>query len=166
MLFPEAHDLHVGGEKNESMREIIKTETKPADQYDLLLQSIEQALRHGRDQVAYAVSRTILETYWKIGQSIIEHEQKGLEKAEYGSDVLNRLSADLSVRYGKGFSRGNIFYMRKLYLTYQKVQTLSELLCPEAVHYRSEIRQIGHANLVCAFSRLPYVGRERAVYTV
>ena len=110
------------------MSEIIKTDTLPADQYDLLLQSIDQALRYGRDQVAYAVSRTILETYWKIGQSIVEHEQKGLEKAEYGSDVLNRLSADLSVRYGKGFSRGNVFYMRKLYLTYQKVQTLSELL--------------------------------------
>ena len=110
------------------MSEIIKPDILPAEQYDLLLQSIDQALRYGRDQVAYAVSRTILETYWKIGQSIVEHEQKGLEKAEYGSDILNRLSADLSVRYGKGFSRGNVFYMRKLYLTYQKVQTLSELL--------------------------------------
>lgn len=115
------------------MGEIIKTGAAPADQYDLLLQSIEQALRDGRNQVAYAVSHTILETYWRIGQSIIEHEQKGLEKAEYGSDVLNRLSADLSVRYGKGFSRGNIFYMRKLYLTYQKVQTPSELL--DRSHY-------------------------------
>lgn len=110
------------------MSEIIKTSDTPMDQYDLFLKSIGQALQRGHDQVAHAVSHTILETYWEIGQSIIEHEQKGLEKAEYGSNILNRLSADLSARYGKGFSRGNIFYMRKLYLTYQKVQTLSELL--------------------------------------
>ena len=58
----------------------------------------------------------------------LRRTSQDLEKAEYGSNILNRLSADLSARYGKGFSRGNIFYMRKLYLTYQKVQTLSELL--------------------------------------
>ena len=110
------------------MSEIISASNFLAPQYNSLLQSIDQTLQHGRDQVAYAVSHTILQTYWEIGHNIVEYEQKGMEKAEYGSDVLNRLSADLSARYGKGFSRGNLFYMRKLYLTYQKVQTLSEFL--------------------------------------
>ena len=42
--------------------------------------------------------------------------------------VLKRLSHDLTERYGKGFNRGNVFYMRKLFLSYPKVQTVSELL--------------------------------------
>ena len=63
-----------------------------------------------------------------IGRTIVEYEQNGHKKAEYGSDVLNTLSRDLTDRFGKGFSRSNVFYIRKLYLTYEKVQTLSELL--------------------------------------
>lgn len=70
----------------------------------------------------------MVQTYWNIGKHIVEYEQGGNEKAEYGSEVLRRLSSDLSAAYGKGFSRSNIFYMRKLYLTYAKVQTVSELL--------------------------------------
>ena len=58
----------------------------------------------------------------------MEYEQHGNEKAEYGSDVLNRLSRDLTDRYGKGFSHSNVVYMRRLYLTYPKSQTLSDFL--------------------------------------
>ena len=61
-------------------------------------------------------------------EDIVEYEQHGHERAEYDFDVLNRLSRDLTDRHGKGFSRGSVFYMRKLYLTYPKVQTVSELL--------------------------------------
>jgi len=66
--------------------------------------------------------------YWEIGRQIVEYEQHGNERAEYGSDVLNRLSRDLTDRYGKGFSHSNVAYMRRLYLTYQKSQTLSDFL--------------------------------------
>lgn len=96
--------------------------------YNRLITSIGQALEDGRKQAAYAVNHTIVQTYWEIGRQIVEFEQKGNERAEYGTDVLNRLSRDLTERYGKGFSRGNVHYMRKLFLTYPKVQTLSELL--------------------------------------
>ena len=99
-----------------------------APEYDCLITSIGQTLESGRKQAAYAVNHTIVQTYWEIGRQIVEFEQKGNERAEYGSNLLNRLSQDLSTRYGKGFSRGNVHYIRKLYLTYQKVQTLSELL--------------------------------------
>lgn len=96
--------------------------------YDELLSQVGHALDQGRNQASVAVNAAMVQTYWNIGKHIVEYEQGGNEKAEYGSEVLRRLSSDLSAAYGKGFSRSNIFYMRKLYLTYSKVQTVSELL--------------------------------------
>ena len=58
----------------------------------------------------------------------MEFEQAGSTKAEYGSELLKRLSRDLTDIYGKGFSRSNLVYMRKLFLTYPKSQTLSDFL--------------------------------------
>ena len=96
--------------------------------YRGLLESIGQMLEKGRMQAAYAVNNALVRTYWHIGREIVEFEQHGHAKAEYGSDMLNRLSRDLTDRFGRGFGRINVYYMRKLYLTYPKVQTLSELL--------------------------------------
>lgn len=97
-------------------------------EYITLLQRVGDTLESGRRQFAAAVNSAMIRTYWEIGRQIVEYEQKGKEKAEYGSDVLNRLSKDLTQRYGKGFSRSNVIYMRRLYLTYPKSQTLSDLL--------------------------------------
>ena len=97
-------------------------------EYDALLQCVGDTLEKGRQRAATAVNSAEVQTYWEIGRQIVEYEQHGNERAEYGSDVLNRLSRDLTDRYGKGFSRGNVFYMRKLFMTYPKVQTVSELL--------------------------------------
>lgn len=58
----------------------------------------------------------------------MEFEQRGKEKAEYGSQLFDRLSTDLTQAYGKGFGRSNLFYMRKLYLSFQNSGTLSHKL--------------------------------------
>ena len=58
----------------------------------------------------------------------LHYEQAGHEKAEYGSETLKRLSHDLSERYGKGFGMSNVNKMRKLYLTFPILQTLSAKL--------------------------------------
>ena len=96
-------------------------------EYERLVENVGVALRNGRKQLVSAVNSSIVHTYWLIGQFIVEYEQNGNERAEYGSDLLNRLSRDLTLRYGGGFSRSNVFYIRKLYLEYPKIQTLSEL---------------------------------------
>lgn len=95
--------------------------------YEKLIEAVGSELKKGRQNIAFAVNAEIVLTYWHIGQHIIEYEQNGNERAEYGSDLLNRLSRDLTKKYGAGFSRSNVFYIRKLYMEYQKVQTLSEL---------------------------------------
>lgn len=96
--------------------------------YDALLQNIGNELNHGRQHVVSVVNAAIVETYWRIGQHIVEYEQGGNEKAEYGSKLLKQLSADLTNLYGSGFGLSNISKMRKMYLTYPILQTLSAKL--------------------------------------
>ncbi len=102
--------------------------TKRDTEYESLLQNVGNALSRGRQRVASYIGTQTVRTYWEIGKYIVEYEQNGHEKAEYGSDILNRLSRDMTDRYGKGFSHSNVVYMRKLYLAYPKSQTLSDLL--------------------------------------
>lgn len=105
------------------------TSIEPTDPaYRQLIKTIGQTLSTGRVR-AYRVAEQIsVQTRWDIGRQIVEYEQKGHEKAEYGSFLLDRLSIDLTLEYGKGFRRTNVFFIRKLYLLYPKVLTLSELL--------------------------------------
>ncbi|WP_240524665.1 DUF1016 N-terminal domain-containing protein [Candidatus Sulfidibacterium hydrothermale] len=82
-------------------------------------------LEEGRKRAAQSVNTILLETYWQIGRHIVEFEQHGQEKAEYGKALLTKLSKDLSMEYGKGFSRSNLFQIRAFYLRFQKIQTVS-----------------------------------------
>ena len=96
--------------------------------YESLVEGIGTLLDSARAQIATSVNTVLVQTYWNIGKYIVDYEQAGAQRAEYGSNLLNRLSDDLTHRYGKGFSRSNVYNMRKLYLTYPKVQTLSGFL--------------------------------------
>lgn len=105
--------------------------------YLSLITNIGKILKQGRISVALSINSMLVKTYWQIGREIVEFEQKGKEKAEYGSMLLDNISKDLKLRYGKGFSRSNIVYMRLVYLKYplskkinnkEKSQTLSDLL--------------------------------------
>jgi predicted nuclease of restriction endonuclease-like (RecB) superfamily len=65
-------------------------------------------------------------TYWEIGRRIVEHEQRGRQRAGYGEELIERLSVDLSERFSRGFGRRNLFLMRGFYLSYPDiVQTVS-----------------------------------------
>lgn len=103
-------------------------EMKPADHYEQLLDRIGSTLTTGRGRAMQAVNVHLLETYWRIGQNIVEFEQGGLVRAEYGSGLIPRLSKDLTLRHGKGFSRSNLKSMRQFYLAFPKSQTVSGLL--------------------------------------
>jgi endonuclease YncB( thermonuclease family) len=68
--------------------------------------------------------KTLVKTYWEIGRRIVEVESPG---AEYGDHVIDRLSKDLSKKYGEGFSRKNLYRMKQLYIEHPKVSTLTLL---------------------------------------
>lgn len=93
--------------------------------YSELIASIGQTLEEGRSTALRAVNTSLVATNWRIGQHIVEFEQHGKERATYGDNLLNRLSQDLTLAYGKGFSRSNVAQIRQFYLRFPKIQTLS-----------------------------------------
>lgn len=97
-------------------------------QYNELVSGIGHIIESARGKAAQAVNTMLVDTYWQVGRYIVEYEQQGKERAEYGSNLLNRLSADLTRLYGKGFGKSNLLYIRKFYLTFPKSGTVSHLL--------------------------------------
>ena len=91
----------------------------------LLLDGIFKLLVDARYQVVRSVNRTMVYAYFEIGKLIVEEEQSGKNRAEYGKSVLKKLSNGLTERLGKGFSVDNLENMRKFYLTYMISETLS-----------------------------------------
>jgi predicted nuclease of restriction endonuclease-like (RecB) superfamily len=93
--------------------------------YQQLITQLGSLLQTGRQRAAQTINTILVQTYWLIGQHIVEFEQNGNERAEYGSKLLDLLSKDLTLSYGKGFSRSNLFQIRLFYIKFQKIQTLS-----------------------------------------
>jgi len=98
------------------------SELKP---YNELIEQIGELLKTGHEQAGGAINIVLVQTYWQIGKHIVEFEQSGKAKAEYAAELLDRLSKDLRLEFGKGFSRSNLFQIRQLYLRFPKIQTLS-----------------------------------------
>lgn len=92
-------------------------------------QAIEIAniLENGRRKVASNVNSILLDTYWQIGKLIVEFEQKGNIKAEYGKELLVNIAKELK-QYGKGFSRSNLQNMRLLYISFLNLPDASNKL--------------------------------------
>ena len=87
---------------------------------------IAELLKNARSKVVQTVNKTMVYTYFEIGRTIVEEEQKGKERAEYGKQIIKELSQKLTREFGKGFSTTNLKQMRQFYLTYSKGQTLSD----------------------------------------
>lgn len=79
---------------------------------------IKGILEQARGKARSAVNATMVEAYWLIGRRIVEEEQRGQHKAEYGSRLLENLSKALASDFGKGFSYANLRNFRQFYLTY------------------------------------------------
>jgi hypothetical protein len=99
--------------------------------YRHLLEQISETYTRGRVQAVQAVNAHITQTYWQVGRQIVEFEQGGKSKAEYGKALISNLARDLGLRHGRGFSRTNLVYMRLFYQQYPDAsisQTLSDQL--------------------------------------
>lgn len=91
---------------------------------DVLYSQIASILEQNRKSFAVAVNTAMVRTYYEIGRSIVENEQKGNVRADYGKEVLKNLSARLTANYGKGFSVENLDRMRFFYRTYGNSSTV------------------------------------------
>ena len=96
--------------------------------YSELINHITNLWTDAKADAIIAVNTHLLDANWRTGQYIVEFEQKGQARAEYGRQLLVNLSKDLTIRCGRGFSRSNLTYMRKFYLAFPKSETLSHKL--------------------------------------
>lgn len=96
--------------------------------YRHLLEQISDTYTQGRIRAVQAVNAQITETYWQVGRHIVEFEQGGKIRADYGKALIASLAKDLSLLHGKGFSRSNLIRIRQFYLAYPKGATVLHLL--------------------------------------
>ncbi|WP_312923245.1 DUF1016 N-terminal domain-containing protein [Empedobacter brevis] len=130
--------------------------SKEQSKYTTLINEIGTLLQKGRERATQSVNTILVQTYWLIGKHIVEFEQGGKEKADYGSQLLDQLSKDLSAHYEKGFSRSNVFQIRQFYLRFSKIQTLSG----QFVYQKNIIK----TDLFCRFYFFTFF-RENKVYS-
>jgi len=97
---------------NEGKKQLVKVDT--------LYEEIRAVLEKARSSAYRAVNLAMLQAYWQIGYLIVEHEQKGKERAEYGKAVLEEISKRLTGEFGKGFDVTNLRKMRQFYLMFSK----------------------------------------------
>ena len=83
---------------------------------DTFLTEVKNIVEQGRQQAYASVSQVMIETYWKIGERIVLQEQKGKERADYGTQLIAQLSEELTRSFGKGFSGRYLRAFRQFYL--------------------------------------------------
>ena len=95
--------------------------------YSNLIDRIANILVEARTKVVREINKAQVLAYYEIGREVIEFEQKGRVRAEYGEELIKRLSEDMTEKFGKGFSEMNLRNMRRFYLEFpiQIQQTLS-----------------------------------------
>ncbi len=104
--------------------------------YQVVYGDVSKIIDAARESAARSVNASMTAAYWLIGRRIVEFEQSGEERAEYGAALVERLAEDLTGQFGRGFSRQNIQNMRLFYLSYppeQIRQTPSGILAAERV---------------------------------
>ncbi|MGQ7947001.1 PDDEXK nuclease domain-containing protein [Flavobacterium sp. WC2509] len=89
-----------------------------------LFSQVVEMLQNARQHVLRTVNSTMVYTYFEIGRMIVEEEQNGKDRAEYGKQLLKGLSEQLTNEFGKGYSLRNLEQIRKFYLTYSISSTL------------------------------------------
>ena len=112
------------------------TEAQPP--FDRLYREIREILTAARDRAWQAVNSAMVTAYWEVGRIIVDEEQAGNEKADYGKRVVEGLSELLRQEFGTGYDRSNLFHMRAFFLAYPNVDALRRQL--SWTHYRLLLR--------------------------
>jgi predicted nuclease of restriction endonuclease-like (RecB) superfamily len=113
--------------RNQKSGDLAPAKVAEGKDYDGLLTGLSGLLDQARRATARVVNGVMAATYYELGRRIVEFEQGGKQRAEYGEELVGRLAADLTKRYGRGFSRSNLFQIRSFYAGWEIVQTPSGL---------------------------------------
>lgn len=100
-------------------------EEMASESYRALVRNLVDLVERARVGAARSVNAILTSTYWLIGQRIVEHEQSGARRADYGEELVKQLAGDLKSRLGRGFSKRNVWQMRQFYVSWPNPQTVS-----------------------------------------
>lgn len=100
-----------------------------------IYEEIRGLLKSARENIVSTINSTMAKTYFLIGKRIVEEEQNGDKRAEYGEELVKNLSLKLTKEFGKGFSKTNLKQMKSFYIAYRKGQTLSDQFRLSWSHY-------------------------------
>jgi hypothetical protein len=115
--------------------------TKRTNNLDVIFERVKAILDEARTMAWQAVNSAMVVSYWEIGRIIIEEEQKGKKRADYGEKIISSLAQKLSAEFGKGFDERNLWFIRSFYVAYPKVNALRSEL--SWTHYRLLLRVDG-----------------------
>jgi len=105
----------------------MKKNSSVSDNQEFLYSQAVSIIDNGRENIIVSIYKETTKSYYLLGKLIIEEEQKGKEKAEYGKNIIQNLSKNLTLKYGKGFSKSTLWDCQKFY---KKLQSLTgELIC-------------------------------------
>ncbi len=118
--------------------------------YSNLIEQIRSLVKNSQNKLAQSINTTITLTYWQIGKYIVEFEQNGNERAEYGSALLKNLSKDLTDNFGRGYSYRNLQLAKKFYNTFPIMQSL----IAQSSNNTKSIKPSEKALLQCSWTHL------------
>ena len=110
------------------MSDIMKKSKTDIQSYKSFVSELRKLLENARHQAARAVNAILTATYWEIGRRIVEYEQGGKARAEYGEELLKRISDDLTSQIGRGFGISHVKMMRQFYLAYSNLKNRQSLI--------------------------------------
>ncbi|EKD7197208.1 hypothetical protein OSF78_000960 [Salmonella enterica subsp. enterica serovar Mbandaka] len=100
-----------------------------SDEYQQIHDGIIRLVDTARTETVRSINAIMTATYWEIGRRIVEFEQGGEARAAYGTQLIERLSVDLSQRYKRGFSTRNLWQIRTFYLCFQHIEDSADTVC-------------------------------------
>jgi len=127
------------------MKKIIKTQN-----YSILITDLASLIEQGRKAAVRYVNTALVATYWLMGRRIVEYEQKGKERAEYGEALLKHLSDDLTRQFGKGWGEPHLRAVRQFYMIYGDIKKRYTLCSKSEKSKESEIRHTPGSELIPA----------------
>lgn len=104
-----------------------------------LYNSIKQIIENARNNVHREVNHAMVDAYWQIGKLLVNEEQQGKQRAEYGKQLIQEISRKLSLEFGKGFSAQNLWNMRQFYQKFSSMRR--ELQVEEGEEILSALRR-------------------------
>ena len=106
-----------------------------------VIEDVKKVVSAGLRSAYSAISSAMVKTYWEVGRLIVEHEQQGDERAEYGKRLISALSRELTKDFGRGYSERNLHYFRKFYLYFPDEQIVNARVHNLTwTHFRSLLR--------------------------